>query len=71
MNRMEMTFNEKECWVINFTDITAYKRLKLEEETTRLLKTLNASVHHEMITPLRANVDISERLVRCLEQLPE
>ena len=71
MNRMEMTFNEKECWVINFTDITAYKRLKQEEETTRLLKTLNASVHHEMITPLKANVEISERLVRCLENSPE
>ena len=66
-----MTFNEKECWVINFSDITTYKRLKQEEETTRLLKTLNASVHHEMLTPLKANVEISERLIRRLKDSPQ
>ena len=56
--------------MINFTDITAYKRLKQEEETNRLLKTLNTSVHHEMLAPLKANVDISERLVKSLQKFP-
>ena len=70
VKRIEMTFNEKECFVINFTDITAYKRLEKEEETNHLLRTLNSSVHHEMITPLKANVDISERLIKCLKKFP-
>ena len=30
VNRMKFIFNEKECAVINFTDITAYKRLEKE-----------------------------------------
>ena len=67
---MKMIFNEKECSLINFTDITSYKRLKQEEETNYLLRTLNSSVHHEMLTPLKANVDIAERLIRCLAKFP-
>ena len=62
-----MTFNDVECQVLNFNDITSYKRLEEEEEMSRLLKTLNASVHHEMIGPLKTSVDICKRLV---EKLP-
>ena len=50
--------------MINFSDITAYKRLEQEEEMNRLLKTLNTSVHHEMLTPLKANVDIAKRMIK-------
>ena len=60
---MDLTFNRKECLVINFTDITAYKRLEQEREINNQLKMLNTSVHHEMIAPLKANVEISERLI--------
>ena len=66
-----MTFKDIECTVINFTDISSYKRLKQEEETNHLLKTLNASVHHEMITPLKANIDIAERLIKCLKKFAQ
>ena len=65
---MDMIFNEQECQVLNFADITAYKRLKQEEEMNRLLKLLNASVHHEMLAPLKANVDIAERLIKNLRK---
>ena len=41
VKRMDLTFNEIECQVLNFTDITAYKRLKQEEEKNRLLKVVN------------------------------
>ena len=58
-----MIFNDVECQVLNFNDITSYKRLEEEEEMSRLLKTLNASVHHEMIGPLKTSVDICKRLV--------
>lgn len=44
---MSMSFNDKECQVLNFTDITTQKRLKHEEEKSRLLETLNlVKMHH-------------------------
>ena len=67
VKRMNLTFAGTECQVINFTDITAYKRLKLEEEKTNMLEMLNTTVHHEMIAPLKANVDFSERLTKQLK----
>ena len=35
-----------------------------------MLKLLNTSVHHEMLAPLKANVDIAERLVNNLRKFP-
>ena len=59
---MKLSFNEVECRVINFTDITSYIRLKHEEEVNNLLKTLNVSVHHEMVVPLKVNIEMADRL---------
>lgn len=63
---MALIFDNVECSVINFTDITQYKKLKQQEEVNVLLKTLNASVHHEMAVPLRVNVELSQRLIKQL-----
>ena len=60
---MDLIFNEKECQVLNFTDMTMYLQLKREEEKTRMLGALNLSVHHEMLAPLKTNVDVSLRLI--------
>ena len=67
ITRMPLIFNDKECQVINFTDITTYKRLEQEEETNRLLTTLNETVHHSMIGPLKSNLGSSMRLFRKLK----
>ena len=67
VKRMPLIFNDQECQVINFTDITTYKRLKSEEESNRLLKTLNATVHHEMLAPLKSNLELSMRLIRSVK----
>ena len=53
--------------MINFSEITAYKRLEQEEEMNRILRTLNTSVHHEMLAPLKANVDIAKRMINLLK----
>ena len=37
VRRLNLEFNGEECRVLNFTDITTYKRLKHEEETRTLL----------------------------------
>ena len=59
VTRMNLNFNDEECFVINFTDISTYQRLKHEEEVNNLLRTLNASVHHEMLVPLKVNVEMA------------
>ena len=59
VTRINLNFNDEEWFVISFTDISTYQRLKHEEEVNNLLKTLNASVHHEMLVPLRVNVEMA------------
>lgn len=56
IKRSDLLIDEKESSVINFTDITTYRRLKKQEETNKLLRTLNTTVHHEMLAPLKANI---------------
>ena len=67
VKRMPLIYNTSECQVLNFTDISTYKRLKQKEESNNLLKTLNASVHHEMIAPLKTNLAMTGRLLRILK----
>ena len=67
---MKLSFNEVESRIINFTDITSYIRLKHEEEVNNLLRTLNASVHHEMVVPLRVNIEMADRLKNKLKNFP-
>ena len=68
VKRTNLVFKETECQVINFTDITVYKQLELEEEKNSILRILNLSVHHEMVAPLKANIDLSERLIAALQK---
>ena len=67
---MNFNFNDEECVVISFTDISTYERLKHEEEVNNLLKTLYASVHHEMLVPLKVNVEMALRLNKALKNFP-
>ena len=66
VKRTKLRFNEKECIVLNFQDITTYKKLKYEEDKGKLLSTLCSSVHHEMIDPLKNIVNIAVNLIRRL-----
>ena len=65
--RTDLSIDDKECRIINFTDISAYKMLEQQQETNRILKALNASVHHEMLAPLKANVDLCKLLIKNLQ----
>ena len=44
-------------------DITISQRLKQEQEKSRLLQILNTTVHHEMLSPLKANVLLTEKIL--------
>ena len=64
VHRIDLNFNDTECQVLNFTDVTMFQRLEKEKETTKLLKTLTASVSHEMIAPLNSTIEIAEMLLQ-------
>ena len=34
---------------------------------SHMLSTLNASIHHELMTPLRVNVEMASQLLHCVE----
>ena len=42
--------------------MTALKQLERKEETNRFLIALNATVHHEMLAPLKATSEASKFL---------
>ena len=67
---MNFTFNDEKCVMISFTDISTFQQLKHEQEMNNLLKTLNASVHHEMLVPLKVNVEMAHRLLKSLKKFP-
>ena len=66
LKRTKLIFNDKECVVLNFQDVSLWKRLKQEEQKGKLMSTLYSSVHHEMLGPLKNNVETSLRLVRSI-----
>ena len=39
VNQIDIDFNDEECQVFNFTDLTLFEHLKQEKVTTQLLKT--------------------------------
>ena len=59
---MEIIFNGKESQLLTLTDITIHKKLEAQENKNRLLTTMNASMHHEILTPLKVNIQIAEKL---------
>ena len=70
VQKKSLNFNEKESTVINFTDVSDFYQLKQKEDANNLLKTLIASVHHEMVVPLKVNVEMAERLSIKLTDFP-
>ena len=62
LKRTDMIYNNTNCQVLNFLDMTSHYSLERSKEKYRLMKLLNTTVHHEMIAPLKAQEDIS----RCL-----
>ena len=60
---MNIIYNDSECKALQFTDITANQKFRREQEKRRMLQFLNATVHHEMLSPLKSNVILTKRLL--------
>ena len=63
---MRIKFNELECLLLKFTDVSIYQQYKEQKEKSELLNAVNTSVHHEMICPLQINVNIAEELINII-----
>ena len=67
VKRAKLQFNDKSCVVLSFEDISSVKKLKMEEEKSRLMTTLYSMVHHEMLGPLKSAEEAAVRLIRKLK----
>ena len=67
VTRTKLSFNDRDCAVLSFQDITDIKRLKSEEGKNKLMSALYSSVHHEMIGPLKINENSALTLIRSLK----
>ena len=45
-------FNNEECQLLVFRDITANKNLELERNKVSMMKMLHATVSHDMMNPI-------------------
>ena len=71
LERNDMIIDDKECQVVNFIDISAYEKFEQEKANNLFLKKLNTTVHHEMLAPLRTNIEICKRLMVLLSSNEE
>ena len=67
VKRAELQFNDKSCVVLSLEDISAVKKLKMEEEKSRIMSSLYSMVHHEMLGPLKSCAEAAVRLIRKLK----
>ena len=69
VKRIDMILDNTECQAVSFIDISPYAWLRQQEEQNKILKVLNTTVHHEMLGPLRANIEISQVLYQSLSNM--
>ena len=67
VKRINILFDDNDCQMLNFTNITTFHKYKKEQEKSKLLQALNTSIHHEMLVPLGTNVMIADRLLEAME----
>lgn len=66
-----LMFNQEECKVATFRDVTDKSKLAKIEADNKLLHMLTSSVTHEMVTPLKCMVSFSEIVVKALANSPK
>jgi K+-sensing histidine kinase KdpD len=61
-----MFFNNEECKVIRIRDITVHKQLQKAQSENKMLSFLQASVSHELVTPIKCIGSFAQELVYAL-----
>ena len=70
---MEIIFNDRESQLLTLTDITIHRKLEQQENKNHMLTMMNANIHHEIVTPLKVNINVAEKLskLKDVSQLKE
>lgn len=60
ISHQQLTFNSKPCTMLTIRDQTDFLKLENSENQNKMLSVLNATVSHEMMTPLRCIISFGE-----------
>ena len=71
LSGQKMVYNFDECLVMNFSDIAYIKKLARMEYQTWRSKIRESSVSHELLTPLRCLIKLSQDLLKNRSQNPK
>ena len=66
-----MYFNNDQCQIATFRDVTQLKRIAKMEAENDYLQFLNSNVSHEMITPLRCIISFTKSLMQEMTNSPK
>ena len=63
ISRNAFIFNNKECFILNVSDLTSLKQVSTLKSENNLLSLLAANVSHEMMTPLNCIIYFADILI--------
>jgi len=63
ISRNAFTFNNKDCFILNVSDLTSVKQVSALKTENNLLSLLAANVSHEMMTPLNCIIYFADILI--------
>ena len=66
LTRTQVDYDDTVSQLLIFSDLTVDLELRKEKNKNKMLQDLNTQVHHEMVTPLAANMVVSEDLLEHL-----
>jgi len=66
ITRNAFIFNNKECLILNVSDLTSLKQVSTLKTENNLLGLLAANVSHEMMTPLNCIIYFADILIEFL-----
>ena len=56
----DLIFNNRQCCVVTFKDVSAIREVAKLSADNRMLNLLSSQISHEMLTPLRCIIQITE-----------
>jgi len=65
-----LLYNNQECKVATFRNVTERKKLAKIEASNKLLHMLTSSVTHEMLTPLKCMISFAAVIIKELKNSP-
>ena len=57
LKKQKVFFDNKECQLLVFRDVTAFRLLEEERSKVKLMQILHATVSHEMLNPM-GNIEV-------------